>query len=148
MSKAFVINLGCVKNLVDSEYILGRIKEQGYDIIDDPLGADIAIVNTCAFIKPAVEESIDTILELARLKDKGHLTSLVVAGCFVQRYGRKLLKEIPEVDGWVGTGQIHRINEILSDKGADTPIFFIDRPRFLADQRHPGPRQHHSILPI
>jgi ribosomal protein S12 methylthiotransferase len=137
MSKAFVINLGCVKNLVDSEYILGRIKEQGYDIIDDPLGADIAIVNTCAFIKPAVEESIDTILELARLKDKGHLTSLVVAGCFVQRYGRKLLKEIPEVDGWVGTGQIHRINEILSDKGADTPIFFIDRPRFLADHKAP-----------
>ena len=138
MSKAFVINLGCVKNLVDSEYILGYIKEQGYDIVDDPIGADIAIVNTCAFIRPAVEESIDTILELARLKDKGHLTSLFVVGCFVQRYGRKLLKEIPEVDGWLGTGQIYRIDEILNDKGADTPIFFIDKPRFLAD--HTAPR--------
>jgi len=133
MSKAFFINLGCVKNLVDSEYILGRIKEHGYDIVNDPFSADIAIVNTCAFIKPAVEESIDTILELARLKDKGNLTSLFVVGCFVQRYGRKLLREIPEVDGWAGTGQIYRIDEILNDKGADTPIFFIDRPRFLAD---------------
>jgi len=137
MSKAFVINLGCVKNLVDSEYILGRIKEHGYDIVNDPLDADIAIVNTCAFIRPAVEESIDTILELARLKDKGHLTSLVVVGCFVQRYGRKLLKEIPEVNGWVGTGQIHRIGEILSTKSANTPIFFIDKPRFLVDHKAP-----------
>jgi len=138
MPKAFFINLGCVKNLVDSEYILGRIKEQGYDLIDDPIGADIAIVNTCAFIRPAVEESIDTILELARLKDKGHLTYLFVVGCFVQRYGRKLLKEIPEVDGWLGTGQIHRIGGILTTKSANNPIFFIDRPRFLAD--HTAPR--------
>jgi len=92
MSKAFFINLGCVKNLVDSEYILGVIKKQGYAIVNDPFGADIAIVNTCAFIRPAVEESIDTILELVSLKIKGHLTSLFVVGCFVQRYGRKLLK--------------------------------------------------------
>jgi len=137
MSKAFFINLGCVKNLVDSEYILGRIKEHGYDIVDDPIGADIAIVNTCAFIRPAVDESIDTILELARLKDEGHLKYLFVVGCFVQRYGRKLIREIPEVDGWVGTGQIHRIGEILSAKGSDTPAFFIDRPRFLADHKAP-----------
>jgi len=123
MSKIFYINLGCAKNLVDSEYILGVIKKQGYAIVNDPLDADIAIVNTCAFIRPAVEESIDTILELVNLKDKGNLTSLFVVGCFVQRYGRKLLKEIPEVDGWIGTGQIYRIDEILNDKGADTPIF-------------------------
>jgi len=138
MSKAFFINLGCVKNLVDSEHILGYIKEQGYDIVDDPIGADIAIINTCAFIRPAVEESIDTILELAHLKDQGHLKCLLVVGCFVQRYGRKLLKEMPEVDGWIGTGQIHRIGEILNDKGADTPFLFIDKPRFLAD--HTAPR--------
>jgi ribosomal protein S12 methylthiotransferase len=138
MSKAFVINLGCVKNLVDSEYILGYIKEHGYDIVDDPVGADIAIVNTCAFIRPAVDESIDTILELAHLKDQGHLKYLFVVGCFVQRYGRKLLKELPEVDAWIGTGQIHRIGEILNDKGADTPFFLIDKPRFLAD--HTAPR--------
>jgi ribosomal protein S12 methylthiotransferase len=138
MSKAFVINLGCVKNLVDSEYILGYIKEHGYDIVDDPVGADIAIVNTCAFIRPAVDESIDTILELAHLKDQGHLKYLFVVGCFVQRYGRKLLKEMPEVDGWIGTGQIHRIGEILTTKSANNLIFFIDKPRFLAD--HTAPR--------
>ena len=138
MSKAFVINLGCAKNLVDSEYILGHIKERGYDIVDDPIGADIAIVNTCAFIRPAVEESIDTILELAHLKDEGHLTYLFVVGCFVQRYGRKLLKEMPEVDGWIGTGQIHRIGDILTKKNAKNPIFFIDKPQFLAD--HTAPR--------
>jgi ribosomal protein S12 methylthiotransferase len=138
MSKAYIINLGCAKNLVDTEYILGRIKEHGYDIVDDPFDADIAIVNTCAFIRPAVEESIDTILELAHLKDKGHLTNLFVVGCFVQRYGRKLLREIPEVDGWIGTGQLYRINEILNNNCADAPIFFMDRPRFLAD--HTAPR--------
>ncbi len=137
MRKVFFVNLGCVKNLVDSEYILGLIKEQGYDITDDPLDAEIAIVNTCAFIRPAVEESIDTILELASLKEKGHLTHLLVVGCFVQRYGRKLLREIPEVDGWLGTGQIYRVGEILGAKDADTPIFFIDKPHFLADHRAP-----------
>ena len=138
MSKVYFINLGCAKNLVDSEYILGCLKEQGYTIANDPLGADIAIVNTCAFIRPAVEESIDTILELVNLKCKGHLTYIVVVGCFVQRYGRKLLKEIPEVDGWCGTGQIHRITDMLNTKGAPTPIFFINKPRFLAD--HTAPR--------
>jgi ribosomal protein S12 methylthiotransferase len=137
MSKAFVVNLGCAKNLVDTEYILGRIKEYGYTIVDNPSDADIAIVNTCAFIQPAVEESIDTILELARLKGKGDLASLFVVGCFVQRYGRKLLKEIPEVDGWAGTGQIYRIDELLSAKANDTPLFLIDRPRFLADHTTP-----------
>jgi len=137
MSKVFFINLGCVKNLVDSEYILGLIKEEGHDITDDPLDAEIAIVNTCAFIMPAVEESIDTILNLASLKEKAHLTYLLVVGCFVQRYGQKLLREIPEVDGWLGTGQIYRIPEILRAQGGNHPIFLIDKPHFLADHRAP-----------
>ena len=137
MSKAFLISLGCAKNLVDSEYILGLIKEEGYDMTDDPLDAEIAIVNTCAFIRSAVEESIDTILDLARLKGKGHLRYILVVGCFVQRYGRKLLKEIPEVDGWLGTGQISRIPELLRAQRITSPIIFIDRPRFLADHRSP-----------
>ena len=137
MSKVFFINLGCVKNLVDSEYILGLIKEEGFDITDDPLDAEIAIVNTCAFIRSAVEESIDTILDLARLKDKGDLKCLLVVGCFVQRYGRKLLREIPEVDGWLGTGQIYRMLEALRAQGSNHPIFLIDKPHFLADHRAP-----------
>ena len=137
MRKVFLINLGCAKNLVDSEHILGLIKEEGYDITDDPSDAEIAIVNTCAFIRPAVEESIDTILGLASLKEKGSLRLLVVAGCFVQRYGRKLLREIPEVDGWLGTGQIYRIGEVLRATEDSSPIILLDRPCFLADHRSP-----------
>ena len=113
MSKIFLVSLGCAKNLVDSEHMLGLVEKEGHRIIDDPSEADIAIVNTCAFIKSATEESIDTIFELARLKGNGTLRSLIVAGCFVQRYGKKLMREIPEVDGWLGTGEIHRIADVI-----------------------------------
>jgi ribosomal protein S12 methylthiotransferase len=139
MPNVFLISLGCAKNLVDSEHILGLIKqEEGFDITDDPAVADIAIVNTCAFIRPAVEESIDTILELASLKGAGHLKRLLVVGCLVQRYGKKLLREIPEVDGWLGTGQINRIGDVLGSQRANRPILLISRPNFLAD--HSAPR--------
>jgi len=139
MPNVFLINLGCAKNLVDSEHILGLInQEEGFDITGDPAGADIAIVNTCAFIRPAVEESIDTILELASLKKQGHLKRLLVVGCLVQRYGKKLLREIPEVDGWLGTSQINRIREVLGPEPANRPILLISRPDFLAD--HTAPR--------
>ena len=139
MPNVFLINLGCAKNLVDSEHILGLInQEEGFDITGDPAGADIAIVNTCAFIRPAVEESIYTILELASLKKQGHLKRLLVVGCLVQRYGKKLLREIPEVDGWLGTSQINRIREVLGPEPANRPILLISRPDFLAD--HTAPR--------
>lgn len=138
MARVFLISLGCAKNLVDSEYILGLIKEEGYDITDDPSDAEIAIVNTCAFVRSAAEESIHTILELASLKEKGRLRHLFVVGCFVQRYGRKLSREIPEVDGWLGTGQIHRTPEVLRAQRNNSPIIYLDRPTFLAD--HSAPR--------
>jgi len=137
MAKVFFINLGCAKNLVDSELMLGLIRGNGYEITDEPLDAEIAIVNTCAFIRPGTEESIDTILQLARLKQDGRLSRLLVAGCFVQRYGRKLIREMPEVDGWLGTGQIHRVLELMKPINRGTPTMFIDRPLFLADHRHP-----------
>jgi len=138
MARVFLISLGCAKNLVDSEYILGLIKEEGYDITDDPSDAEIAIVNTCAFVRSAAEESIHTILELASLKEKGRLRHLFVVGCFVQRYGRKLSREIPEVDGWLGTGQIYRTPEVLRAQRNNSPIIYLDRPTFLAD--HSAPR--------
>jgi ribosomal protein S12 methylthiotransferase len=137
MAKVFFINLGCAKNLVDSELMLGLIRGSGYEITDEPFDAEIAIVNTCAFIRPATEESIDTILQLARLKQDGWLSRLLVAGCFVQRYGRKLIREMPEVDGWLGTGQIHRVLELMKPVSRGTPPIFIDRPLFLADHRYP-----------
>ncbi|MEA3360950.1 MAG: 30S ribosomal protein S12 methylthiotransferase RimO [Thermodesulfobacteriota bacterium] len=137
MKKIFFESLGCAKNLVDSEYMLGLIKEEGHELTDDPSHADIAVVNTCAFIRPAVEESIDAILELVTMKEKGRLKYILVAGCLVQRYGYKLLREIPEVDCWLGTGQIFRIGEILRNKKGALPLIFIDRPQFLADHNAP-----------
>ncbi len=137
MQKVFLVSLGCAKNLVDSEFMLGLIREKGYDITDDPSSAAIALVNTCGFIRSAVEESIDTILELARLKQRGFLKRLVVSGCFVQRYGKKLLREIPEVDAWLGTGQIYRIGEVLEVQDAQSAILLLDKPDFLADHRAP-----------
>jgi len=118
--------LGCAKNLVDSENMLGLLEE-----------AEIAIVNTCGFIQPAVEESIDTILEVAAHKKKGKLGKLFVAGCFVQRYGYQLRKEIPEVDGWFGTGELLKIVDILGEEFRPSPSFFISRPTFLADHTVP-----------
>jgi len=135
--KIFLISLGCAKNLVDSENILGLLREKGFSIAPSLEEAHIAIVNTCGFIKPAVEECIDTILELADMKLSGMLEHIIVAGCFVQRYGYKLLKEMPEVDGWLGTGEIPRISDILDNLGKDPPMFLINRPGFIAGHDFP-----------
>jgi ribosomal protein S12 methylthiotransferase len=137
-NKVFIISLGCAKNLVDSEHMLGLLKLNGFDIVDDIDNADIAVVNTCAFIQAAVEETIDTILEVARQKINGRLKKLVVAGCFVQRYGYKLRDEIPEVDGWIGTGEISRIADVITaDNSEGLAPFYISRPLFLADHQVP-----------
>jgi ribosomal protein S12 methylthiotransferase len=132
--KVFLISLGCAKNLVDSEHMLGSLESAGYGLARDPEEADVALINTCGFIQSAVEEAVETILETAKLKTKGSLKRLVVAGCLVQRYGYKLEKEIPEVDAWLGTGEIGRIVEIL-EQGipAASPRFHLSRPTYLAD---------------
>ncbi len=138
--KVFLISLGCAKNLVDSENMLGLLKERGFSITSTLETADIAVINTCGFIQPAVEECIDTIFEVIALKEKGQVERVIVAGCFVQRYGYKIQREIPEVDGWLGTGEIHRIADLLEGKGDRHPSFFIGRPGYLAD--HNTPRIH------
>ena len=136
--KVFLISLGCAKNLVDSEHMLGLLKSNGLDLAHSIEEAGIAVINTCGFIQAAVEEAIDTILEIVELKKQGKLTKLVVAGCFVQRYGYKLLREIPEVDGWLGTGEIYRIADILMEDNAEAPVpFHIGNPTYLADHRVP-----------
>jgi len=134
--KVFLISLGCAKNLVDSEHMLGILESRGFGLASRIEEAEFAVINTCGFLQTAVEEAIDTILETARLKNEGKLKKLVVAGCFVQRYGYKLVKEIPEVDGWLGTGEIRRVADILSDNTVPVP-FFIGRPTFLADHQLP-----------
>ncbi len=132
--KVFLISLGCTKNLVDSENMLGLIKSKGFDFATSIEEAKIAVVNTCAFIKAAVEETIDTILELISLKAQGRLKKIVVVGCFVQRYGYKLQREMPEVDGWLGKGEIYRVADLIhSDNESALIPFYINRPTYLAD---------------
>ncbi|MGD8388075.1 MAG: 30S ribosomal protein S12 methylthiotransferase RimO [Desulfobacteraceae bacterium] len=133
----FVISLGCSKNLVDTEHMVGMLDRAGYPTVSRMSEASIALVNTCGFIQDAVEESIETVLDLVERKRRGELSRIVVAGCFVQRYGYKLRREIPEVDGWLGPGMIHRIIETVEGDGAGHSIFLIDRPRYLADHRTP-----------
>lgn len=115
------VSLGCDKNLVDSEVMLGMLKERGYTFTDDQTQADAAVVNTCCFINDAKEESIQTILELAELKKIGQLKALVVAGCLAQRYQAEIQKEIEEVDAIIGTTALERVvetlDEVLAGKG-------------------------------
>ena len=109
------VSLGCDKNLVDSEVMLGMLKERGYTFTDDQTQADAAVVNTCCFINDAKEESIQTILELAELKKTGQLKALVVAGCLAQRYQEEIQKEIEEVDAIIGTTALEKVVETLDE---------------------------------
>jgi ribosomal protein S12 methylthiotransferase len=139
-----MISLGCPKNLVDSEVMLGLLREKGWtpSATDD---ADVVIVNTCGFIREAEEESIETILSMAAAKEKGKAQKLVVTGCLPQRYGKELLRELPEVDFFVGTGEFHRIADLLeeSEKGKMRQKQVIGVPEFLYDHR--TPRIHTSF---
>ncbi len=111
MKKVGFISLGCPKNLVDSEVMMGQLKQNGYQITADASEADTVVVNTCGFIDSAKKESIEAILEAAKLKSGGNATRLVVAGCLVERYRDELKAEMPEVDAFIGTSQI---NDILT----------------------------------
>src|SRR5215831_17753291 len=111
--KVHFTTLGCPKNQVDSELMLGMLTAAGHEITDRAEAAECLVVNTCAFIDRAREESVNTILELAQLKARGRARALVVTGCLGQRYGAELLAEIPEVDGVLGTSELHRIVELV-----------------------------------
>ncbi len=115
------VSLGCDKNLVDSEVMLGMLKERGYTFTDDQTQADAAVVNTCCFINDAKEESIQTILELVELKKTGQLKALIVAGCLAQRYQAEIQEEIEEVDAIIGTTALEKVvetlDEVLAGKG-------------------------------
>ena len=107
--KILFISLGCDKNLVDSEVMLGLLRENQYEITDDEQEADVIVINTCCFINDAKEESITTILEMAELKKSGKLKALIVTGCLAQRYKDEIRKEIPEVDAILGTNSYEDI---------------------------------------
>jgi len=111
--KVHLTTLGCPKNQVDSELMLGMLTEAGFPLAERPEDAECLVVNTCAFIDRAREESIDTILELAKLKQQGSCRALIVTGCLTQRYGGDILKEMPEIDGILGTSNLSRIVELV-----------------------------------
>ncbi len=149
MKKVGFISLGCPKNLVDSEVMMGRLKQEGYEITSDAAEAETLVVNTCGFIDAAKKESIDAILEAARLKSEGKCQRLVVAGCLVERYRDELRAEMPEVDAFIGTSQLNDITTVADSRvntrslpvlplGNQTATYLYDEstPRVLATPGH------------
>ena len=136
--KVHLVSLGCPKNRVDSEVMVGQLMDASrYELVDEPDSADVIIVNTCSFIQPATEESIETVLEMVKFKEGGACSKLVVTGCMVQRYGTSLEGELPEVDHFLGTGEYHRIDEVLSARAGQAPRSFVDTPLYLHDEQTP-----------
>lgn len=123
--KIFFVSLGCDKNLVDTEMMLGQLSEAGHEIVDDETKADVAIVNTCSFISDAKGESINTLIELGRLKTSGSLKSLIACGCLAQRYSKEIREQIPEVDVLVGTMAIDEIVKAVNLVGDNSKSEFI-----------------------
>lgn len=115
-----MISLGCPKNQVDAEIMLAKLKDAGYEITNEIIGADVVIINTCGFINDAKQEAIDTILYVGSLKDEGQVGSLIVTGCLAQRYKEEVLREMPEIDGIVGIGGngdiVEAVEKVLSGK--------------------------------
>lgn len=139
--KIGVVSLGCPKNLVDSEVMMGYLRERGHELTSDPGEADVIVVNTCSFIHPAQQESVDTILEMAEYKRTGRLKRLVVAGCLVERFGGEIQRELPEVDAIIGVNEIERIVEACEGRSWDgrpaQPYLYSEAsPRVLATPSH------------
>lgn len=127
--------MGCPKNLVDSEVMLGIVSEEGYSVVSSPEKAEVIVVNTCSFIEDAKRESINTILDLAELKKKGTLKRLIVAGCLSQRYRTELRTLLPEVDAFVGTGQYHKLVSFIEERAEDNAGF--SPPTYLHTDESP-----------
>jgi ribosomal protein S12 methylthiotransferase len=135
--RVHLVSLGCPKNRVDSEVMIGKLRGADCQLVDTPDEADVIVVNTCSFIQPATEESIETVLEMAGYKETGACETLVVTGCMVQRFGSALEDELPEVDHFLGTGEYHRIDEILRSRGQGAPKTHVDVPMYIHDEFAP-----------
>ena len=143
--KVKVVTLGCEKNLVDSEIMSGLIHGRGFQLVENKEDATVIIVNTCGFIDAAKEESVNTILDMAELKQTANLKALIVSGCLTQRYKKQLMEEMPEIDGIVGTGDFDKINHIVDEalRGkkpvlVGNPVFNYDAdlPRLMTTPRY------------
>ena len=132
--KLALISLGCSKNLVDSEHYLGILsKRKGMELTSELSEADIVIVNTCGFIGDAKEESIETILEVSEFKETGNLKKLIVAGCLAQKYSEEILKELPEVDAVIGTGDIDKLQRVVDEILQNKKVVQTKNMTFLAN---------------
>ena len=149
MKKVGFVSLGCPKNLVDSEVMMGTLQQAGYEITSNSEEAETVVVNTCGFIESAKQESIDAILEATRSKQNGVTKRVVVAGCLVERYRDDLMKELPDVDAFIGTNEVTRILEATDEKKnfrslpllpignkTATYLYDFDTPRFRATESH------------
>lgn len=132
--RVYFVSLGCPKNRVDSEVMLGTLLNDGYSVVSSPQESDVIVVNTCSFVEEAKEESIDTILEMAEQRSQGG-QKLIVSGCLAQRYHAELAHEMPEVDLFIGTGEYHRIGELLSANVL--PRVAVGKPYYVADHLSP-----------
>ena len=128
--KVGIVSLGCVKNLVDTEVMLGCLKRAGFSITNREVEADILVVNTCGFITDAKEESINTILEIAQMKAVGHCRALLVAGCLAQRYAYELMEEMPEIDGILGVSRIYQIVPIINRVLSGERVLEVGAPEY------------------
>jgi ribosomal protein S12 methylthiotransferase len=148
------VNLGCTKNQVDAEVMLGALAAKGFALTTEPQEAQVVIINTCGFIEEAKQESIDTIIEYGELKKSGACKVLIASGCLAQRYQGELLKELPELDGVVGTGEIGRIADItqtLLKPGRRKQRVWMAPPPYLYDELTPRLRigkQHSAYVKI
>jgi ribosomal protein S12 methylthiotransferase len=149
MKKVGFVSLGCPKNLVDSEVMMGTLQQAGYEITNNAEEAETVVVNTCGFIESAKQESIDAILDATRLKEEGKAKRVIVAGCLVERYRDDLMKALPDVDAFIGTNEVTRILEAADDSQnfrslpllpignkSATYLYDFDTPRFRATESH------------
>jgi len=137
--RIYFVSLGCPKNQVDTELMLGQVQAAGHSLVTAPEGADVIVVNTCAFIDAAKEESVDTILEMAQYKGKGGAQKLVVTGCLAQRYAGELAKDIPEIDHILGSADFSAIAKVLGPGRKKLPVIQVsETPAYIYD--HEAPR--------
>jgi ribosomal protein S12 methylthiotransferase len=143
------VSLGCPKNRVDTEVMLGQVADAGHRVVDDPAQAEVIVVNTCSFIGEAKQESIDAILEMARHKEAGRCQRLVVTGCLSQRYPKELADEMPEVDHFLGTDEVALVARAVAGETARVEV--AETPRYLYDDlvpRRPSMARHTAYVKI
>lgn len=149
--KVFFVSLGCDKNLVDSEMMLGQLSEAGIEITDDDADADIVVINTCSFIHDAKEESIDTIIEFGKMKENGSLKGIIVCGCLAERYRKEIRQMLPEVDAIIGTMAIDEIvNAVISVSSGEKNDYVkpLDGPIVFGKKRLLTTGGHYAYLKI